>query len=285
MFAPGQRVVFVTGKGGVGKSTVAAALARAEADRVGSAMLIEFEGATAAERALGDERYGVVTITINYLEALVAAISRMVSSRLLARVVVQQRALARIVRAVPAIRELVALERVRALAAESDKRLFVDLPATGHAVDWLRVPAAAERFLRVGPAARMCREILDQVIAPTKSALVVVSTAEPMVASETRELCARIASELGRKPALIVANRVPRALPAELVEHAVRAARQKPELGALAEVLQSDAALRAEADAALSALGAISGARLIEIPELGQDPGPRRFAELLGAGA
>jgi hypothetical protein len=130
----------------------------------------------------------------------------------------------------------------------------------------------------------MCREILDQVIAPAKSALVVVSTAEPMVASETRELCERISSELGRRPALVVVNRVPRVLSPGVLEHAASAVRRNPELGALAEALKSDAVLRAEADAALSSLGAISGARLVEIPELGRDPSPRRFAELLGAG-
>jgi arsenite/tail-anchored protein-transporting ATPase len=283
MFSPSQRVVFVTGKGGVGKSTVAAALARAEADRAGAAVLVEFEAATAAERSLGDEAERVRVVIIEYLDALLAAISRMASSRLLARIVVQQRALARVLRAVPAIRELVALERVRALVSESPARVFVDLPATGHAVDWLRVPAAAERFLRVGPAARMCRDILDEVIASGKSALVVVSTAEPMVASETRELCARIGSELGRSPELVVANRVPAAIPAAALAQARSRAGQGPDFAALAEALQSQSELRAEADAALRELAEISGARVVEVRELGRDPTPRQFARLIGA--
>jgi anion-transporting ArsA/GET3 family ATPase len=283
MFGPEQRVVFVTGKGGVGKSTVAAALARAEADRTGSAMLVELEGATAAERSLDDESEEIRVVIIAYLDALQAAITRMASSRLLARVVVQQRALARVLRAVPAIRELVALERVRELVAESSSRVFVDLPASGHAVDWLRVPAAAERFLRVGPAARMCRDILDQVIAPRRSALVVVSTAEPMVASETRELCARLSLELGRSPELVIANRVPPPLADKVLGRAREQAERDPAFGQLAEALQSDRELSLEAQVALADLAEISGARVIEVPELGRDPTPRQFARLLGA--
>jgi anion-transporting ArsA/GET3 family ATPase len=283
MFAPSRRVVFVTGKGGVGKSTVAAALARAEADRTGSATLVEFEGASAAERALGDERDGVRTVVISYLDALVAAITRMVSSKLLARVVVQQRALSRVLRAVPAIRELVALERVRELASESESRLFVDLPATGHAVDWLRVPAAAERFLRVGPAARMCREILDQVISAERSALVVVSTAEPMVASETHDLCERIRDELGRAPELVVANRVPARIAPGLVERVELAAVEDSAFKPLAEALRADREIESDAREALAELAEISGARVVEVGELMEDPSPRRFARLLGA--
>jgi len=272
---PEQSVVFVTGKGGVGKSSVAAALAVAEARRSGKAVLVEFEGSTAAARALGNETEGVRTVVVEYIEALAETIGKMLSSRLLAKLVVKQRALKKVVEAVPAIRELVALDRVRSLAAESPgTRIVVDLPATGHAVDWLRVPSAAERFLKVGPAAKMCRAILEEVLSKDKSALVVVSTAEPVVAMETRELCHRLQHELGRRPELMVVNRVPRRPSRQECEAARELARLDPAWLPLAQSLEHDTELQADARIALTALDGASNADVVEVPELFRDPKP-----------
>ena len=157
--------------------------------------------------------------------------------------------------------------------------MIVDLPATGHAVDWLRVVAAAERFLRTGPAAKMCRAILSEVLSPERSAIVVVSTAEPVVASETEELCARLDGELDRKPALVIVNRVPRRPSAE----ELAAAAAEPRFAELWTALEADAATQAETTLALASLRGIAGARVAEVPDLFADPEPRTFARLLGA--
>ncbi len=283
MFSPEQQIIFVTGKGGVGKSTVAAALARAEADRGGHAQLVEFEGMRAAARALGSQADGVRTVSVEYLDALADAIASMISSRLLARVIVRQRALKRVMQAVPAVRELVALERVRTLAREMPgARVIVDLPATGHAVDWLRVVAAAERFLHTGPAAKMCRAILSEVLSPERSAIVVVSTAEPVVASETGELCERLRDELDRTPAIVIVNRVPRRPSVEELEAAAHRARTDPRYAPLSESLAADASAQAETTLALAFLRGIAGARVAEVPDLFADPEPRSFAALVG---
>jgi anion-transporting ArsA/GET3 family ATPase len=279
-------VVFVTGKGGVGKSSVAAALARAEADRGGRAIVVEFEGAAGATRALGAEREGVTLLVIEYLEALAESIASMLGSRLLGKLMVKQRTLKKVVLAVPAVRELVALDRVRALRREHpDARIFVDLPATGHAVDWLRVPAAAERFLKVGPAAKMCRAIQEDILTSAGSGLVVVSTAEPVVASETRELVQRLEHELGRAPDLVVVNRVPRQPTATELSHARAAAAKDPAFSPLAHALAEDAELGADALLALTSLAGVSKAKILEVPELFRDPSSRELAGHLGARA
>ena len=284
MRALGQPVVFVTGKGGVGKSSVAAALARAEAERGGQAILVEFEDAAGASRALGAEAEGVTPVVIDYMEALSHAIASMLGSRLLGRLVVKQRTLKKVVEAVPAVRELVSLDRLRSLRSESPHaRVFVDLPATGHAVDWLRVPAAAERFLKIGPAAKMCRAIQEEILVAEQSGLVVVSTAEPVVASETRELVLRLTQELGRSPDLVVVNRVPRKPAASEIEMAHAAARRDPAFAPLAHALTEDSELNADALVALSALDGVSAANIVEVPELFRDPTAREIGRFLGA--
>ena len=279
-----QPVVFVTGKGGVGKSSVAAALARAEADRGGQAILVEFEAAAGATRALGAEADGVTPLVIEYMEALAHSIASMLGSRLLGRLVVKQRTLKKAVEAVPAVRELVSLDRLRSLRSESPHaRVFVDLPATGHAVDWLRVPASAERFLKIGPAAKMCRAIQEEILIAEQSALVVVSTAEPVVASETRELVMRLTQELGRSPDLVVVNRVPRKPASGEVDHARAAAQRDPAFAPLAHALAEDAELSADALVALTAFDGVSADRVVEVPELFRDPTAREFGRFLGA--
>jgi len=276
-----QRIVFVTGKGGVGKSTVAAVLARAEADRTGQALLIEFEGAASAARALGSDGSGVRHLTLDYADALLEVLATVLGSRVLARLLTGHRAVKRLVRAVPALRELALLDRVRAaIAAQPGVRAIVDLPASGHGLDWLRVPAAAERFLRSGPAADLCRELRQAVLDPDRSAIAVVSTVEPVVASETRQLCARLHAELGRSPWLLVANRVPPGLGASELQVLWQAARRDPAWGALWAAASEDQERARVTEQALAELRAVAGARVVRIPEQYADPRPRDVRRL-----
>jgi arsenite/tail-anchored protein-transporting ATPase len=271
-----QCVVFVTGKGGVGKSTVAAVLARAEADRTGHALLVEFEGATSAARALGGDGQGVRHLTLDYSDALQQVLTYVLSSRVLARMLTHHRAVQRLVRAVPALRELALLDRVRAAVAERPGvRAIVDLPASGHGLDWLRVPAAAERFLRAGPAAELCRELREAILGAERSAIVVVSTVEPVVASETRQLCARLHAELGRSPWLVVANRVPGSLSGSELQVLWQAARRDPAWGALWAAASEDQERARVTEQALAELRAVAGARVVRIAEQYADPRPR----------
>ena len=278
---PGQRIVFVMGQGGVGKTTVAAALCRLEADRHGSAALVEFEGSPGGARALGSEGEGIRQVVVEYAESLVELVATLTDSRLLGQLVVGHRAIRRVLRAVPAVRELGALERVRTIS-QREIRVVVDLPATGHGIDWLRVPAAAERFLRVGPLADLCRRLQGELIEPERSAVVVVSSVEPVVAAETRELCRRLWEEVGRRPSLVVANHVPRRPEAESVDLLARLARSDPGYEPLEHLVLDDLERARAADDALAMLGALAGSRLVTVPEFFADPAPSDLVSYLG---
>jgi anion-transporting ArsA/GET3 family ATPase len=278
---PEQRIVFVMGKGGVGKTTVAAALCRLEADRHGSAALVEFEGSPGGSRALGSEGEGIRQVVVGYAESLVELVATLTDSRLLGQLVVGQRALRRVLRAVPAMRELAALERVRSIS-QRETHVVVDLPATGHGIDWLRVPAAAARFLRVGPLADLCHRLRDQLLEPERSAVVVVSSVEPVVAAETRELCRRLWEEVGRRPSLVVANRVPRRPDTQSLDVLARLARSNPSWQPLGQLVLDDLERARAADEALGMLSAVAGAPLVAIPELFTDPAPSDLVGYLG---
>jgi anion-transporting ArsA/GET3 family ATPase len=129
------------GKGGVGRTTIAAALAVLNAERYGAAVLVEFGDGASGRRALGGAHPEVEHVVIRPDEALRRGATPLFHSATLARLALGNFAMRPLVRAAPAVRELAMLESVRQVCAERPRvRVVVDMPATGHSVAWLRVP-------------------------------------------------------------------------------------------------------------------------------------------------
>ncbi len=274
--ALGAPVTFVTGKGGVGKSTVAAAIALRAARQGARAALVEFDDGEAGARALQGADAPVEHVVVSYDVALEEAIAGLLGGALVARTLLGHGAVRRLVKAMPALREFVSLEKVRALvAAKTYDRVVVDLPASGHAVDWLRVPGAFERFLLGGPLGSLGRRLREELIAGGKSDLVLVTLAEPLVMRETEDLAARLQSELGRGATLVVVNRTARPDPAGAREAAARLAASapgRPEPSAFAGLLEARAALAAEGARAVAMARGVAASALVALPEAAADP-------------
>lgn len=208
------KVVFVTGKGGVGKTTVAAALAAATAATGQPSALVEFGDGESGARALSRKLEGVEHLVIDPGEALMQAAIPVFGSKTLAKLVMGNFAMKRFFHAAPAMRELAVLEVVRQLSEARPKaRIFVDLPATGHGLAWLRVPAQIRDVARIGPFHDLGAKVARELTAPGKCSVVVVTLVEPMVLSETVELCKAVQDEVGLIPARLIVNRIPVALP------------------------------------------------------------------------
>jgi anion-transporting ArsA/GET3 family ATPase len=282
-------VVFVTGKGGVGKTTVAAALA-VQASRAGlRAALVEFDDGQAGARALGTDISEVTHLVLSYDKALIDALASVLGSRILARAIVSQRAIRRLIRAVPALREFAFMDRIRAFAAErSFDRIVVDLPSSGHALDWLRVPHAFDRFLGRSPLGNMGRQIHDEIVAPGRADIVVVTLAEPLVVKETEQLCRRMREELGIAPALVVVNRTVAPDPEGAWPAARQLASNGGELSAAAAELLGVIDARAEQSEdtgyAFGLARALDAARVVSLPETAQDPSASQVAGWLATG-
>jgi anion-transporting ArsA/GET3 family ATPase len=157
-----RRLHFVTGKGGVGKSTVAAALALATAKRGARVLAIELGEPGGTCRILGavPDRPGAIVPAagdthVAYFDGVAALgeylIDRIHLGRLAERVIAHP-LYAAFVDAAPGVRELMAIGKVRDewLLQRRWDVVVVDAGASGHAVEHLRMPAAASSTFATG---------------------------------------------------------------------------------------------------------------------------------------
>lgn len=288
---PLHSIVLVTGKGGVGKTTVAAGLAAAAVEHEGSAVLVEFGGGEAGRRAFGGRSpRGLEHVVIVQQDAMQRLATQLFRSGLLAKAVLGNFAIKRFLRASPAFRELAMLESVRFVAEQNPKRrVVVDLPATGHGVAWLRVPAQLRDMLRSGALFELCARICQDLVSPDRSSIAVVTLPEALVLRETLELCEAIDREVGMKPARLYVNRFPAGLPIAALADARVRSQGGGTLGVasreLVTVLEAREAARNEALHVLSNAPRVGEMTPVVLPEAPADPTVRQVVQWLGAEA
>lgn len=204
-----HRLIFVTGKGGVGKSVVATSIGLLCARRGARTIVAELSGQQRVQQAFRAEAEpfaetelapGLSTISIDpqhameeYLRLRTGTLGQMLAS---------SRLFGAFAMATPGMRELLSIGKVWELAqlerrtqdAGSYDVVIVDAPATGHGVGILRTPRTFAEIARVGPIAHQGSRIADTIADRDFTALVAVSTAEEMPVNETlamRELLNR----------------------------------------------------------------------------------------------
>ena len=259
------QVLLVTGKGGVGKSTVAAGLAAAAVARGERALLA----------AIDPPRGGARSFDVRPLDvdaAFEAAATELFGSRTLAKAVLGRSAVQRLLDAAQAIRAFALLEQVRRWAAEApDTRIVVELPATGHGLAWLRAADQLRRFTRAGAAHRFTVRLEEELLRPERSAVVVVGLPEPLVWRETAELLEALRASDAPAGALVV-NRVPAPLPA---------LKDLPDAALDAPLAAARAERRAARDLAARAAREAAPAPVRFFPRAARDPEPELAARWL----
>ena len=221
----GVELAFVTGKGGVGKTTVALAAALAAARDGRRVVLCEVAGQARAAALYGTAprpgrevqlEEGLWSTTIDPVVALEEWAGRQIGSRRLVGLLTHSNAFAAFVNAAPGARELVAITKAWELAQNERwvkgrggyDLVVLDGPASGHGVGLLRTPHTFAEIARVGPIATQARKVVALLEDPARSALVAVALPAELSVSETLDLERRVEGAVGRPLDAVVVNGV-----------------------------------------------------------------------------
>ncbi|MBF6559050.1 MAG: AAA family ATPase [Candidatus Binataceae bacterium] len=244
-----HRLIAVLGKGGVGRTTVSAAIGAAAAARALRTLIIEADmrapiaqaygrAGTFASVELSDNLY---EMTLGGQESLEEYLSFVVPRPIL-RMVFASSFYQYFVHAAPAVRELTMMGKVfhelerRAAPLKPWNVVVFDAPASGQALSMVRMPFAARETFGESVAGREAGNIAALLRDPAKCAIAAVTTAEPLAIAETLEIHRTLAA-LGLKLAAVFFNRMSAAaFDAADIARMVRRAARDPDADGVAEL-------------------------------------------------
>jgi anion-transporting ArsA/GET3 family ATPase len=223
-FCRKSRVLVVAGKGGVGKTTITAALARMAAHAGLSVLVIELEGKPGVPAAFGgsgslgyDESHvsGVhplqgggrvrarrITPDDALLEYLADHGMKRISKRL-----VTSGALDVVATAIPGIRDILVLGKVKSLERQGAADLIlVDAPATGHAMTFLSSAQGLMDAARSGPVRVQAADVVELLSDPERCQVALVTLPEEMPVNEVVEAAYALEDRIGISLGPVIVN-------------------------------------------------------------------------------
>ncbi|MHB8241164.1 MAG: ArsA family ATPase [Solirubrobacteraceae bacterium] len=217
-----RKLLFVTGKGGVGKTTMAAAigLLAARAGRrtivveVGEQSQLEIlyglsPGQPGVERKLEPR---LSSISIDPDRALLEWL-QVLGGRVSGRVLASSGTFQYFAAAAPGAKELVSMVKIWQLTRGGERRssgsydlVVVDAPATGHALGLLRSPQTFGAIARVGPIAGQTKKVQELLTDPASSAYLAVALGTEMAVTEALEMQEALGRQLERDLEAVIVN-------------------------------------------------------------------------------
>ena len=217
------RLVVVAGKGGVGKTTVSAALARMAARAGLSVLVVEVDGKSGLAAAFGAEELeyqervldpgdadaGVAEVRARALTPDIALIEYLEDHGLgrVSRKLAKSGVVDVVSTAAPGIKDILILGKVKQLERSDAFDLIVlDAPAAGHAVSFLMSPRSLLDIVRAGPLRTQAEEVLEMLTDPDRSRVMLVTLAEETPVNEVVETAFALEDRVGVDLGPVVVN-------------------------------------------------------------------------------
>ena len=295
-----KRLLFVTGKGGAGKSTIAAALGLAAAKCGLRTVVAEVSGQNRIARILGrrgagmkevELGEGLMSISIDSREAMREYLRLQLGP--LGSALVASHAFGYLAAAAPGLSELVTIgkiwelaqDRRRSRGAASYDLVIVDGPSSGQCLALLRSPETFAGIARAGPLARQARAIAETLGAADLTGVLIIGLAEELAVRETLILREQLTRSPGTAVDRVLVNRVyPRRFDDEDARLIALAVDTEPGLlrrTALRAAL-SQHQRRESQEKQLEYLAAGTGEHALELPLLPAGPLNRAALDALG---
>ncbi len=230
------RLIFVTGKGGVGKTTVAAALAQHAAEVGQRVLVIETASDGSLAQLFGHRKLstapqqlqaGVEAVHVDARQLVEEYFSRLLRFRWLSDRLLSSNTFNALTAAAPGVTEFLLLEKMLGwiepgLVGRRRRYdvIIVDGPATGHAVKLLATPRRLAAMVAAGPIGKTARRLLALLADHQRTQVVLVSLPEEMAVRETIETQHALTVDLALHVGRPIINRIfPRHFSAAEAEH------------------------------------------------------------------
>jgi anion-transporting ArsA/GET3 family ATPase len=201
-----SKLVIVAGKGGVGKTTVTAVLARGAADLGRRVLVVELDGKPTIERLVPDLEVRHISAAVALEEYLLDHGFKRIAKRLASTGVIDV-----IGTAAPGIDDLVVLGRIKQLERSGEWDLIVvDGPAAGHAITFLMSAAGLLDAVRGGPVRDQATEVMAMLGDPARCQVVLVTLPETTPVNELIETSFAIEERVGVTLGPVIVNQVDR---------------------------------------------------------------------------
>jgi anion-transporting ArsA/GET3 family ATPase len=199
-----KRLIIVSGKGGVGKSTTAAALGLSFAEAGEDTLLCEVNAEERLTALLGSPAAGpqllqlsehLWSVNVKPAEAMREYAMMVLKYKAVYRTVFENRWVSAFLRFIPSLSQLVMLGKILYHLEEKRKdgrwrfqRVVMDAPATGHAISFLSVPHVLQQTVPPGTLSSEAKRMEALLTNPSTTGALLVTQPEEMPVNETLEL-------------------------------------------------------------------------------------------------